>query len=172
MRTSKRKLNAMQTVISRGPDRSSLFWWMVDNHASLLAKGSRGRMPWKTLCVDFAADGLVDGSGKPATELRASRTWREACDEVRRRPPANATAPGQRSRPEGSWSPPTVPVAEPSGHAVGPIQSLRPVERPPSLTGTSPVSRPPLDQDPSVEDQFAEVRRQFAAQDRKRFGSM
>ena len=153
--------------------RSPLFLFMVRHHSDLVGEGHKGRMPWVKLCKRFAKDGLVDGHGEKPTPKRAGKTWREACDEVSRQGAAQAaTSRSHRSGRAGSWSAPTVPVTETSRPAVGPIQPPRPVERPPSLTGTSPVSRPSLDQNPSVEDQFAEVRRQLAAQDRKRFGSM
>lgn len=172
MRTSKRELRKMQTAVSRGPDRSSLFWWMVDHHADLLAKGSRGRMPWKLLCQDFIAKGLFDGSGKSPTELRASRTWREACEEVRRQAPTQSTPVLRRSRPAGNWSPPVAETAEPPRRAASPPVEPRASATPTALTGPLSGSRPAADRDPTVEEQLAEVRRQFAANDRKRFGSM
>ena len=172
MRTRQRKLAAMRQDVADG-GRSSLFLFMVRHHTDLVDEGHDGRMPWVKLCKRFADDGLVDGHGQKPTPKRAGKTWREACEEVQRLSSAQTvTLQPHRSGRPGSWKPPTVPAMELSRPAVDPTQSLRPVDRPPSLTGTSPVSRPALDQDPSVEDQFAEVRRQFAANDRKRFGSM
>ena len=168
MRTSKRKLKKMQTVISRGPGRSELFVWMVDHHAALVAKGTRGRMPWKELCVDFAADGLTDGNGKPPTELRASRTWKLACEEVQRLAAIQPAAGGHRSRPAGSYRPPAAAISEPASRRAG-ISSV------PALAARSrepAAAAKPFGPDPTIEEQIAEVRRQFAANDRKRFGSM
>jgi hypothetical protein len=83
MKTSQRQLKAMQRDVRQGPDRSTLFWWMVDHHDYLVVEGRRGRMPWLKLCKRFAVEGLTDGSGKPATPKRAGETWREACVEVK-----------------------------------------------------------------------------------------
>ncbi len=83
MKTTRETLRAMRETIRRGPDRSSLYWWMVDHHADLIDEGvAAGRMPWRKLCRDFAAEGLTDGRGKAATPARAGKTWRDACVAV------------------------------------------------------------------------------------------
>jgi hypothetical protein len=119
MATNKQRLKAMRQAVAHGPDRSTLFWWMVEHHAELVDAGKQGRMPWKRLCKDFAEEGLTDGRGKAPTELRASRTWREACREVERRMKEAASQVRpiiQRSRPNASWQPPQAapPAANPA----------------------------------------------------------
>jgi hypothetical protein len=111
MKPSKTQIKAIKTAVNEGPDRSPLFNWMVKNHSAMIAKYGSGRMPWKSLCEIFVELSLVDGKGKPPTEIRASRTWREACAEVARRASVAKSAPStQRSPRKNEWRP---PVAEP-----------------------------------------------------------
>lgn len=170
MATRQRNLVAIRRVVVEGT-RSPLFLFMVEHHADLVGENREGRMPWVKLCKRFAKDGLVDGHGDPPTPKRAGKTWRKACDEVQRRA-ARSRVPAHRSRPAGSYTPALAETAPPSRPvAVTRVQG-RPAERPSALTGVATPSRPTAAQDPSVEEQFAEVRRQLAANDRKRFGSM
>jgi hypothetical protein len=74
MKTKREALMAMRETVRQGPDRSSLYWWMVDHHADLIGEGSSGRMPWRKLCADFAAEGLTDGHGNAVTPARAGKT--------------------------------------------------------------------------------------------------
>jgi len=61
--------------IAQPDDRSSLFWWMLDNHAWMVEAGGGRRMRWGKLCSHFAALGLTDRTGKPATRGGARQTW-------------------------------------------------------------------------------------------------
>jgi hypothetical protein len=61
--------------IAQPDDRSSLFWWMLDNHAWMVEAGEGRRMRWGKLCSHFAALGLTDWTGKPATRGAARQTW-------------------------------------------------------------------------------------------------
>jgi hypothetical protein len=130
MKTSKRELKAMQQDVRHGPDRSTLYRWMVDHHAELLAEGSGGRMPWQKLCARFIAKGLADGQGKPPTPLRASRTWREASKEAQalaERAREAALRPSPPSRQRTDWQPPSARAAQPSTPRTSPPPAVNPI---------------------------------------------
>ena len=150
--------------------RSSLFLFMVKHHADLVGEGHSGRMPWIKLCKRFAKDGLVDGHGQTPTPKRAGKTWREACEEVRRLAAVYPRAAPIRSRPAGSWRPVASASASPKTVQAAPSRREPPSPLP-TPEGEAPTSGP-FGSNPSVEEQIAEVRRQLAANDRKRFGSM
>ena len=59
MKPSKRQLRTFLLTVSRGADRSPLFWWMVEHHAETARAAQGRRMPWAALCAQFAAFGLV-----------------------------------------------------------------------------------------------------------------
>jgi hypothetical protein len=118
----------MREEVRQGPDRSSLYWWMVDHHAALLAEGKAGRMPWLKLCKRFIALGLTDGSGKPPSPARACKTWREACIEVMaaadRAAPARLPPP---SRQRADWQPPMARIPPPSTRHASPPPAANPI---------------------------------------------
>jgi hypothetical protein len=130
MTISKRELRAMREEVRQGPDRSSLYWWMVDHHAALLAEGKAGRMPWLKLCKRFIAQGLTDGQGKPPTPLRASGTWREATIEVKAaadRAAASPPVPSLPSRQRADWQPPVARILPPSTRRASPPPAANPI---------------------------------------------
>jgi hypothetical protein len=64
-------------VAARSPRRSSLFWWLFDNHDDLIeAKGQGGLgFPWTAMCTVFAELELTLAAGAPITPERARQTW-------------------------------------------------------------------------------------------------
>jgi hypothetical protein len=64
-------------MVARPKVRSSLFWWLLENHDELVeAEGETGLgLRWGELCGQFAELGLADVNGKPATEQTAQKTW-------------------------------------------------------------------------------------------------
>ncbi len=162
MKTSKRELRAMQQEVQHGPYRSTLYCWMVDHHAELLAQGSGGRMAWLKLCKRFVKLGLTDGMGKVPTPLRASRTWREACIEVQARldrqaAAAAARAPPSHGRHRPDWQPQTA--------AAQPQPVVRGVSAPQTRNPVTPPANTQLGS-AHVEAQLAALDRQFAYIDR------
>ena len=149
--TKKRaELKAVLKIVARGPGRSTLFYWMLDNHDDLLRVWPRRSIRWAALCAKFDALGLTDTNGKPAKEDTARITWwrvrREAQeakdhqkfgikptrDRARRAPvaqPGRATA-GAPSRP----ATPTAQVSSPG--SVGQATAAGPDD--PTLDPTRP----------------------------------
>jgi hypothetical protein len=183
MKISKRELRAMREEVRQGPDRSSLYWWMVDHHAALLAEGKAGRMPWLKLCKRFIARGLTDGQGKPPTPLRASRTWRDATIEVKaaaNRAAASPPVPSRPSRQRADWQPPLVEA--PRTAPALPYRRYEPEEElPPRRPSALPPSQAPPatskpmtidDLTPEARAKIERVKSELAAEDRKRFGHL
>ena len=68
-------LKAVLKIVERGPGRSTLFYWMLDNHDDLLRVWPGRSIRWAALCAKFDALGLTDTNGKPAKEDTARITW-------------------------------------------------------------------------------------------------
>lgn len=152
----------MQQEVQQGPYRSTLFCWMVDHHAELLALGNGGRMPWLMLCKRFVKRGLTDGVGKVPTPIRASRTWREACIEVQARLDRKAAAEvahglSSHRRRQADWQPPLAQSAH-GETAQKPTRSGPKATTPPAASTQQGSAH--------VEAQLAALDRQFAYIDR------
>jgi len=85
MRTNKRGLRAILREIEHGPERSTLFWYMLDNYEDLSRSAARTRIRWVPLSERFAALGLLDGQGKTPTAENARLTWWNVRQEVAKR---------------------------------------------------------------------------------------
>jgi hypothetical protein len=81
MTQSRGTTKAILRTIARGENRSTLFWWMVDNHDRIEAAAGR-RIHWKGFCAEAAARGLTDATGKAPTERTARETWYKARLEI------------------------------------------------------------------------------------------
>ncbi len=155
MTRTQRGLKAVLKAITRSSERSSLFWWMFDHHDQLIAAAEGRRMRWGPLCERFAALGLTDAIGKPASVRTARETWRQvraavgaarsraAAKEAARLPDrlAGRTNP---SRMPPNWRPEVVPPAPlatalpvapgersaPAGTAAAPVPPARPAKQP------------------------------------------
>ncbi len=77
---------AALAVAGRSPRRSSLFWWLFDNHDDLIeAKGLSGLgFPWKSMCPVFAELDLSLLDGAPITPERVRKTWQRVRKEKAR----------------------------------------------------------------------------------------
>ena len=113
-----RTYKAILHEVARGSERSTLFWWLVENHDAIEAQAEGKRISWEPLCERFVAHGLTDVRGQPPTSLTARKTWlraRRAVAEAReRKRVADASArPGQKypSRISPDWRPQVVPAA-------------------------------------------------------------
>ena len=97
---------AALAVAGRSPRRSSLFWWLFDNHDELLeAKGMGGLgFAWKAMCPVFAELELTLLAGAPVTPERARQTWwrvrkeKAGYDGLKRRRKPNAPSGARRIR--------------------------------------------------------------------------
>jgi len=183
MKTTRETLRAMRETIRRGPDRSSLYWWMVDHHADLIDEGvAAGRMPWRKLCRDFAAEGLTDGRGKAATPARAGKTWRDACVAVaaaaeRTKTAARENQPPPLSRSHSDWQPPIAetPLRPPAlGHPREEATALPANRTPlePPKVGFIAAAEQTEELTPHARAELEKMARMFKKTDRKRFGNL
>jgi len=84
--------------LARPKERSSLFWWLVENHQWLLEqRGLHKRIMWAALCPEFAALGLTDRTGKPPNPKSAKLTWERVCKEKARIEARQAAADAERA---------------------------------------------------------------------------
>ncbi len=61
--------------VGRPGTRSSLFWWLFDNHALVVQSADGRRLDWKRLCIAFGEQGLTDLEGNAPTAATARMTW-------------------------------------------------------------------------------------------------
>jgi hypothetical protein len=129
-------LLAVVRIVERGPGRSSLFHWMVNNHDRLADGWSRGAVRWPALCKQFEALGLTDRTGKPATAWTAKQTWRRARAAVQAARAQQMTGI-RKSSPR--------PAGKPPRHASEPSRAELPapvVAPPPSVRVAAPIPAP------------------------------
>jgi hypothetical protein len=90
---------AALAVAGRSPRRSSLFWWLFDNHDDLIeAKGLSGLgFPWKSMCPVFAELDLSLLDGAPITPERVRKTWQRVRKEKARLRRLEAEAEAERA---------------------------------------------------------------------------
>lgn len=75
MSTQNKWREAIREHLARSGDRSSLFWWLLENHDWVLEVADGRRLMWTELCPKFAEMGLTDRTGKPARPKTAKLTW-------------------------------------------------------------------------------------------------
>ena len=151
MTRTQRGLRTILKAIARSSERSSLFWWMFDHHDQLIAAARGQRMRWSPLCDRFAALGLVDATGKPASIRTAWETWRQvraAVASARAHAAAQAEQHGQGrvvglvnpSRMSPNWRPQVVPPGPP---ATSQAHSAAVLSNDSAGTSSAPASVPP-----------------------------
>jgi len=82
--TKRTVMKALLRELSRSSERSSLFWWMVENHDALAGAADGKRIRWKPTWAYLAQLELRDADGNPPTERTARETWLRARAEVKR----------------------------------------------------------------------------------------
>ena len=75
MRNQAANTNVILNSIARPKTRSSLFWWLFDNHAAIAQRAEGRRLDWTELCTTFCDHGLTDLDGKAPTVRTARMTW-------------------------------------------------------------------------------------------------
>lgn len=134
-------------VAAEGSSRSPLYRWMRQHHAELDRTFAAVRPNWRALAAEFAALGILDSTGQPASPDRARKTWWRVRADIRRT---------QRRRAAAVAVEPVLPVA--SAVAAGPSP---PAAAPPP--GAPASFRPSFDPaegafDPSPKFQLKPVR--------------
>src|SRR5208337_5079168 len=56
----------------------------LDHHAAIQSTANGGRINWRELCAEFAAQGLFDVTGKPPSAAKARKTWQRVRKEAAR----------------------------------------------------------------------------------------
>ena len=144
---------AALAVAGRSPRRSSLFWWLFDNHDELLeAKGMGGLgFPWKAMCPVFAELELTLAAGAPVTPERARQTWwRVRKEKARLR--AVGSGGGSRTRPPAR-------AGSATQHAVANVGPVRSAARrgSASASGRSATAAPRLQPPAIVREEGADL---------------
>lgn len=161
MSKSKRALGAILKSIRQGPERSPLFWWMLDNYENLAKAAEGTRIRWEPLRARFAELGLLDGAGKTPSAQNARQTWLSVRQLVESREAAarqRGTAGLQPSRLPATWRP---PVAQ---HARPVVQPRYPPPGTPSPASTPPAAAPELND--KAQAMLDSLDRQLAHRDR------
>jgi len=104
--------------IARGPERSSLFYWLYDLHDQIVQAAVGRRIRWEPIQAQAIELGLTDGANKPPTAERVRQTWYFVRKEVVKQR-ALRVAGGNRlsltakaKRAPATWLPPA--LAQPS----------------------------------------------------------
>ena len=174
MTMRKRDTKAILRSIERGSLRSSLFWWMVENHDEMLRTSQRRRIDWATFCVEAEKRGLADTRGQAPSERNARETWLQARKVVAE---ARAAEAKKSPSPPGSIYPSRIP-RDWRPEIVQPVQVGQSESRPAARAETPPV--PPArprpgralsvlaspDDPPEVQQMMAEVEQQLRKADR------
>jgi hypothetical protein len=128
MRNQAAKTDVILNGIARPKTRSSLFWWLFDNHAAIAQRAEGRRFDWTELCTTFRDQGPTDLDGKAPTVRTARMTWWRVRKEharieaLRAAERANrerrAAANPRRDMPSqfrnGDYGPPLATTAEPA----------------------------------------------------------
>ena len=84
-------LGAVLQIVARGPERSSLFYYLYDNHDEIARASAGRRIRWQPMAARLNELDLTDGHGKPATAEATRQTWIKVRKEVRKQRSLRAT---------------------------------------------------------------------------------
>lgn len=123
----------------QGSSRSQLYQWMRQHHENLAAQFGKVRPNWAVLAAEFAALGIMDSTGKPATPERTRKTWWRVRADVQR---AHARRPLEISPVPVVPAPPPAPAVPPVTAPLPQPLTTPPVPTPPSppAPDNSPVN--------------------------------
>ncbi len=107
--TKRPDVEAVVSYLQQGPDRSSLFWWLAENHDVLLEANGGKPIRWGPLASRLASFGLTDREGKPASPETARLTWKRVrrfvADQAAVKLARDRTRKMQPSRMPATWRP-------------------------------------------------------------------
>lgn len=105
--TKRPDVEAVVRYLQQGPDRSSLFWWLAENHDALLEANGAKPIRWGPLASHLASFGLTDRDGKPATPETVRQTWKRVRQFVAEQAAAkrDRVRTMQPSRMPATWRP-------------------------------------------------------------------
>lgn len=86
--------------MARDPKRGDIYWFLWDQHDTILARTQGKPIGWKAILKDIRALGLTNGNGQPVTNEEAlGRTWRRVCADKRREAEAKRHRAAERRQP-------------------------------------------------------------------------
>jgi hypothetical protein len=137
MSRQREAIRAILKLVERGPARSLLFYWMIENHDRLIAAWPSNCVRWAGLCAEFQARGLTDRNGNPASIRTAKETWVRARKAVEKARAKQAAAIAARALPVAKEDRRTAAARTPSGRRIGtPTPPPTPPPIPPSPGGS------------------------------------
>ena len=118
-------------MVARPTIRSSLFWWLLDNHDELVeAEAASGLgMRWTEICVQFTELGLADRNGNKITERTAKKTWERVRKERARLSAGRAKEEAARAARRAADPRRNMPsrITGPVGPALAEVQTELPI---------------------------------------------
>jgi len=130
--------------IARGPERSSLFYWLYDLHDQIVQAAIGRRIRWEPLQAQAIELGLTDGANKPPTAERVRQTWYFVRKEVVKQRALRVAAGNRLSltarakRAPATWLPPALTHSNAPPPSGGVHQDGQPAALPPSQSGSLP----------------------------------
>ncbi len=78
MSRKREQIEAVVSYLLQGPERSTLFWWLVEHHDELIEAKGHKRTRWGPLALQLASYGLTDRENKAASPAVVRLTWQRA----------------------------------------------------------------------------------------------
>lgn len=139
MERASKAVKSMFAQMTQQGERSTLFWWFVENHDDFLEGARRQRIQWAVVVQRVVGLGLTNRVGAQPSRKLAKLTWQRAQTYVAARRKADGDEP---VRPSSSFS-------IPRNADVQPVAADRPDTW--QSPASSSVSHPPSDPSMSVE---------------------
>ena len=115
MSDKREKVEAVVSYLLQGPERSTLFWWLVEHHDELIEAKGRKRTRWAPLAAQLAGYGLTNRNKQPASPAVVRQTWQRVRRYMAEEKEAKAVRQHQRrqqpSHLPATWRPPVAPLS-------------------------------------------------------------
>jgi hypothetical protein len=183
MTMSKADKRGFQKDLKEGPDRSRLFWWLVEHASEIRRERGAKRIDWHRHCARFAKLAITDANGQRPTPETARKTWLRVRQFLAKEPPLTVPETDRLpppSRQRADWQPPLAEV--PRTAPALPYRRYEPEEElPPRRPSALPPSQAPPatskpmtidDLTPEARAKIDRVKSELAEDARKRFGHL
>ena len=118
--------------MERNPKKGTVYWFLWDEHDTILARTQGRPIGWKAILKDIQALGLTNGNGQPVTnEDSLRKAWARVRADKRREAEAKQQRAAERRRPTNDPPPVVTRTVAPV-----PAPAPAPVYQPPS--GSAP----------------------------------
>lgn len=113
--------------MGRNPTRGRVYWFLWDEHATILDRTQGRPIAWKAILNDIQAMGLTNANGQPVTNADSLRkTWRRVRADKHREAKAKQQRAAARRRPTNEPPPVVVRTMDPAQPR--PSASLAPLQ--------------------------------------------